>query len=548
MVDPSDGLQGRTTGAGKISAQLQPPSLHDTFTFSMTLVTFGDTLPNEQMPRGNSTSNWRIAAVVAVLACVMFVSVVPLSGNDFWLQVKLGELIAQQHSVPSTLLFPFTEIANKTFHAHEWLTSLAFYGLLRLFGEAGLPLVTGFLGVLLFAAMARLAYIRSGGHFALGLLGGLVTILSENYRQELRPELPALLLMAVFWNVLDAHFRIPRKRTAGLALLIVMMWANCHGSFILGPALVGIYTAGPYLDQLLGSHFSNWRPTHKFWHWLAFSLALVGVCLINPQGWQQIQFVLHFSNDTQAGAHLTEWIPTWDSRVHSLPGLWIGLGVWLLLVSVMLLNFRLLQCADALLFLFFSFLALKAIRFPVYLGMALAFIAPTYVRGYFNQAEVRPRVLQAITVVSLMLLLLAALFGNAAGRRPHFYDDPTKFTLKLTNAIANPQLRGNVLNSMELGSELIYRTYPRLRPAIDSRFDSYGDEYQDYLYRLLKNDTSFETFVTHYDVRYVLIDGSRYDDFIRLRAWNTGKWRVYSLDHRAVLFQRADVLEGSPVS
>ena len=38
-------------------------------------------------------------------------------------------------------------------------------------------------------------------------------------------------------------------------------------------------------------------------------------------------------------------------------------------------------------------------------------------------------------------------------------------------------MKGNVFNSYELGAELIYRAYPRLRPMIDSRIDSYGDEY-----------------------------------------------------------------------
>jgi hypothetical protein len=478
----------------------------------------------------------------------MFVSVVPLSGNDFWLQAKIGELVALEHSVPSTLLFPFTEIANKEFHAHEWLTSLAFYGLLQLCGEPGLPLFTGLLGVLLFAAMARLAYVRSGGHFVVGLMGGLVTILAENYRHELRPELPAMLLMATYWNLLDSHFYNPRKVSVGLALIIMIVWANSHGSFILGPILAGIYAAGLYLDGLIGSRFYIWRPSEKFWYWLALSVAMLGACLINPQGWKQLQFVLHFSNDTQASTHLTEWIPTIDSRLRGLPGLWIGLGIWLLLACTITLHLKRLQCKDALLFAFFTLLALKAIRFPLYLGMALAFIAPAYIGFYFDRASTTLRGFQTLTVVSIIFLMVAVQFGNAASRRPYFYDDPTKFTHKLIEALADPQLQGNVLNSMELGSELTYRTYPRLRPAIDSRFDSYGHAYQDDLYQLLKSDSAFDAFVSRYDVRYVLIDGSRYDDFSRLRAWKEGGWRIYSLDHRAVLYQRTDVHEGTPLN
>ncbi len=67
---------------------------------------------------------WRIAAVVLTLSTVVFISVVPQVSNDFWLQVKVGEIIAHDHAIPKTVLFPFTEVRNAPFNAHEWLPSL----------------------------------------------------------------------------------------------------------------------------------------------------------------------------------------------------------------------------------------------------------------------------------------------------------------------------------------------------------------------------------------------------------------------------------------
>lgn len=467
-----------------------------------------------------------------------------MSGNDFWLQAKLGEIIVHEGAIPRTLLFPFTEIAADKFNAHEWLASCMFYGLLSVFGEGGMPFVSAILGLALFTATARLSYIRSGRNFAIGLMGGLLTLLAENYRHDLRPELPSLVLMAIFWNFLDAFRTKPGYLTALGATLIMVVWANLHGSFILGPILAGIYTAGLFLNASIHPYVKQLHPAEPVNQFLSLTLLLFLACLINPFGVGLIQFVISFSNDTFAAQHLTEWIPTLDPRLHSLRGFWIALTVWLLMAIVVLMNIRRLHPIDGILFVAFTLLAVKAIRFPVYLGMVCAYIVSPRVARKWGQRRQQTAALQTITLTATLLLVAALLFGNASNRRPYFYDDPTKFTQKMVHVVSDPALKGNVLNTMELGAELVYRAYPRLRPAIDSRFDSYGTQYHDYMYSLLKSDDLFEAFVQRYDVRYVLMDGSRYNDFTQLNEWKLGKWRVYSMDHKAVLFQRMDIHEG----
>lgn len=407
-----------------------------------------------------------------------------------------------------------------------------------------MPFVSAALGLALFAAMARLAYIRSNRNFAIGLMGGMITLVAENYRHDLRPELPALLLMAVFWNFLESFRTKPSYFAALGAATTMVVWANSHGSFILGPALVSIYAAGWYLNHWLRPNSTQMLAAPQHNQYLGFAGVILLACLINPFGWGLIQFVVSFSNDTFAAQHLTEWIPTLDSRLHSLRGFWINLVVWLLMTSVVLMNIRRLPPVDCLLFIAFTLLALKAIRFPVYLGMVCAYIAPPYIALKWGQRHQQTGVLQTVALAATLLLVAVLVFGNASNRRPYFYDDPTKFSQKMVLAISDPALNGNVLNTMELGAELVYRSYPRLRPAIDSRFDSYGTQYHDYIYKLLSNDGLFEAFVQRYDVRYVLMDGSRYADFTRLKEWRLGKWRVYRMDHKAVLFQRADIHEG----
>src|SRR5437016_1606519 len=95
------------------------------------------------------------AAAIVVVALLCFV---PPSTNDFWLQAAVGRLMWTIGEIPRTALFPFTEVRDFPFHAHEWLSSLGFYLLEDRLGHETLIFVQGLLGLSLFALLYRLAH------------------------------------------------------------------------------------------------------------------------------------------------------------------------------------------------------------------------------------------------------------------------------------------------------------------------------------------------------------------------------------------------------
>lgn len=494
-------------------------------------------------------SGWRILATVALIVCAIYASMVRLSGDDFWLQAKIGELIVRDHAIPQTLLFPFTEVASETFNAHEWLMSIVFHAGLVALGEDGMPFLIAALGLALFIAAARLTYVRTGGSYPIALLGGYLALLAENYRHVLRPELPTLVLMAVLWNVLEAYKAKPNVRLAFLTFALMVAWVNSHGSFILGPIMVGIYTFGLYVDDLYRVRFRNFRPSPQVVHWLALLLVASVSCLVNPFGWELIHFVFSFSASSDVGKHLTEWLPTLsDQRILRLRGFWIALGVWLLMLILAILGRKKLSAVDWLFFLAFSFLAYKAIRFPVYLGLVAAYLMPVCLPLRWKEKSLEKHWLQAGTLIGAVSVIAVFNYGNASENRTFSMGDRTKFTIPMIEVLSDPALQGNVLNSMEFGAELIYRAYPRLRPSIDCRFDSYGTDYSLFNEALLKNDALLDEFVIRYDVRYLLINQNQFQMFQSLENWQKKKWRVYFMDSKAVLLQRSDVQQGSPAN
>lgn len=490
---------------------------------------------------------WRIAALVAILTAVAFISVAPQVSNDFWLQAKVGEIIARDHVIPKTILFPFTEIRDARFNAHEWLPSLMFYWLINLVGEDGLPLVMGVAGLALFSLMAWLAYRRSDKNLPVALLLGFLAVGVENQRHFLRPELVSLFLLGFYWLLLEACRRKPRMLAWMGALLVVVLWANTHGSFILAPIIAAIYAVGLWVDGHRAAISGDLRQKQLPKAFAVFAIAALAATLVNPVGPELLRFVVDFGHsDTKV--MVNEWLPTFSAGWHGLPGVWIGVGCAVLTGAVMLFQWRKLSAVDALLFLMFLILALTTVRFLVYVGMVSAFVLSALVPRGDQGARTRIRDYAVCTAAAALVLGLASQFGNAFGAFPHQAWGPMNpsYTSAMVKKLNAPDMRGNVINSYDLGAELVYRAYPRLRPSIDSRIDSYGAAYTLLNARLFRDDALLREFVKDYDVRYMLLNWQDFQSLLKLPSWTSGRWTIRAMDQRAILLQRSDLPAPAP--
>ena len=489
----------------------------------------------------------RVVAMVLALCAVLYVSIAPQVVNDFWLQAKVGELIVANGNIPRTVLFPFTEIKDAHFNAHEWLASVFFYFVLKLVGEVGLPFVLGFAGLAFFGIVAVMVVKRTRNNFALGLLLGLVAILTENYRHFLRPELCSLLLLGLFLYVIASLRLENRWRVSAALLIITVLWANIHGSFILAPMLLFAFAAGSWIDGLRQA--KGWLTlreidAHQLVSWKLFAAigcASMMACLVNPFGVDQLVFVLTFSHSIVVKQQIAEWLPTFDSRFRGDAGLWLGMCCALLAATIMLFQWRRLRTGDVLIFLLFMFLAFSAIRFLVYVGMVSAWVLSGVSMHSLKGHRAQLMLYATVGVLSVSIIVASSIWGNAYGARPYRGISNEILSRNMLKAISAPETHGNVFNSYAFGAELVYRAYPRLRPSIDSRIDSYGDSYFLMHETLLQKESAFESFVTLYDVRYLLLNRRDLEQLKKRDDWKDGIWIVQVEDHKGAWLRRRDV-------
>ena len=205
---------------------------------------------------------------------------------------------------------------------------------------------------------------------------------------------------------------------------------------------------------------------------------------------------------------------------------------------VLSFGWRKVPPAGALLLLVFGYLALQTQRHIVFFALASVYPLAAALRG------VAPRLLAppAARAAALALIVagagLAARYGNLYGGYP-YYVPPHNFSLLLVEYLDRPAIKGNVLNSYELGSELIYRYYPRLRPAIDSRADAYGRKYFLELNRLNSDERALKAFIARYHVDYILLLQHDCDLGIRhMPDLRNDGWRIVVADGKVVLLGR----------
>jgi hypothetical protein len=500
----------------------------------------GGATPPSLPAHRNLDSALRVAAAVLVLALIAILTFVPLSQNDFWLQAAVGRIIVETGDIPRTVLFPFTWAQSNDFYPHEWLPSVGFHLLIDALGDERLLFVLGGLGLLLLGLSFALAY-RLSRSLGAAILFSCMAMAVANYRHFLRPEVFALVLFVLTLHCLTGYQRHRDQWRLVWCLPLAMVWANSHGSFVLGPIVASIFAVGEAIEAARHDAASTWKRRAQTGAlaglpYMLAALAMTVISLINPLGVEVFRFVWAVSSSETFKRGIAEWQPTFSNPFMTDPGFWIFMGCLAVTLAMAVAYRRRLTATDVLLLLAFLLIAVTRLRYIVWFGFVAMLVCSRLVgAGAWRPAWERAT-LVASTAVAGVGIALAVQFGNAYRAYPYLAES-LNLTEPMINHLSKEEFKGNVFNSYELGAELIYRAYPRLRPSMDSRADSYGEAYFIMQLNLLVDEKALNAFTTDFDVRYMLL---LWRDFELLKKMPSlrADWKLHFADHKAVLLVR----------
>ena len=429
-------------------------------------------------------------------------------GDVHW-HIAAGQWMIDRRALPATDPFSFT-FAGEKWVTFEWLSQLLYGAAHRVAGFAGVSALAS-LALVSLHAVVVLEGRRHVGPW--GIAAAVVLMdLTLIPMMLARPHLLAWPLFALWLAILLRAREADRPPPLGGALLI-LPWANLHGSWALGIAIAGLLA----LDHVVARRWS-WPVVRG---WLAFGLVATACALVTPNGLGGFLHPLTVAK-LETLPLIVEWRPSDPGRT---PVFFAALAMTALLF---LWRGARLRPVLAVLLVILTAMALHQMRHQALLAIAAALILPRALSAGGRPALPRAALGAAAAGVAVLLLLRALISHEPAenGANPR-----TAIAAIPADLRAAP-----VLNGYGFGGPLIRAG---IKVYIDGRSDMYGDAFMRDYQRVVDGDGSaFERAVERHDLRWTILP-HRYDKLVA-RLDRDSRWRRIHADAVAVIHRRVD--------
>lgn len=415
------------------------------------------------------------AVAVLLIPAALGSSTTIFNDGDVSWHIAAGQWILDHSAIPRSDPFSFTH-AGQPWVPIEWLAEVVMAGAYRMAGYSGIAaLVTAAL-----IALHGFVFVNAGRFVrpfaAVGVVVAMDVVLIP--MMLARPHLIAWALVAG-WTWLMLRAREQDRAPPLAAALLMIVWANLHGSFVMGLAIAAAFG----LEALLAS--ADKRRVVR--QWGLFGLACAGAVLVNANG---VEGILHpFKIANMAILPLIEeWKP---SSYRVTPFFFLILAASLLLVALKrpkLTLTRWLMLGGLLV------LAMLQVRHQAMLAIVAAMLIPTGFSSKPLKVERMPALLAGAAALALVLVRAVLPLSPEYGETHPW---------RLIAAVP-PELRDRpVLNGYAMGGPLILSG---IRPYIDGRGDMYGDELVTGYKRIVDGDpAALNAAVERWDIRWAIL-------------------------------------------
>jgi hypothetical protein len=178
----------------------------------------------------------RLWAVLAILLPALAALIANLSSVDLAYHLRAGGDILDGAGIPRADAWTFTALGQPWLD-QQWGAQVILAAVYRLAGWTGLVLLRALLVGLLSALVLQFCRVR-GADLRRAAWLTLAAFVVSAVALGLRPQLFGMVLLALVLLVLA--LRRDRPRLMWSIPVIVAVWANLHGSFFLGPVVVGL--------------------------------------------------------------------------------------------------------------------------------------------------------------------------------------------------------------------------------------------------------------------------------------------------------------------
>ncbi len=463
--------------------------------------------------------------------------VTPVQDPDFWWHIRTGRWIVEHRALPSHDLFTYT-VPGHAWTDHEYLTEVLMWlgysatGTIGIAIGFGILTFVGFLLILAASRPGRQPYVIVGLGLALGAAAGgpiwgpraqMITFL--------------IACLELYWL---RGYLAGRSRAIMWFPLVMALWANLHGGWVIGFAFLGVAFVSEALKWLADRSDLEHRMRMQ-------RLALVGVLsvlavLATPHGLSLYLYPFQTQGSVAQQKLIVEWFSPDFHQIYLRP---FEAMLFLLIAGFAL---RRPSLYDMLLTLLVLGLALQSVR---HIALFVAATTPILIstwsevwrgvsarRGWRLGSSPTSRLMAGVTVLALGLI--AALVFSRIGGSLADEGSLTVQTYPVGAAdwlAANPGVGTHMFNQYGFGGYLVYRLYPAesRRVFVFGEAELMGDELLNSYEAVQSLHPDWQKILDKYGVDYVVDNkDAALSNVLRTQP----AWKVAYEDKTAVIFVR----------
>lgn len=379
---------------------------------------------------------------------------------DLWGHLRFGLDWWRTFTLPSADPYSFTQ--DRPWVNHEWLSEALMAAAYLVAGTTGLILLKS---AVLAAALGVLARrLRGSTALVTAATLSLAITCALPIGLTVRPHLWSVLGLVLLATLLDTR-EAPRAPRIAAGAGLFMFWANLHGGWITGAAVLGVYAAVRVLREREGAL-----------NWCALVGASLAGTLANPYGLGLWRFLAGTVRPSRPD--VAEWQPL---GLDSPLILWVPLATIFLIALALTASRRTdnrppIETWAVLLLLIIGGMRVERVA-PLMGPASLAFLAPLISRAWGRKGTfVLPgRTAEMILVIPAAVAIAAAV--TPVTRAFSCIPITDEWAPDLVAAAHLRGLTGRLLTTFDWGEYVIWHFGPDLRVSIDGRRETiYSDD------------------------------------------------------------------------
>jgi hypothetical protein len=481
--------------------------------------------------------------VVFFLALLVKPSMKPganlLKDCDTGFHIRIGEYILDTSSFPKYDIFSFSPPSQKWIHT-SWLSDVIMHLLHRTYGLTAV--------VIFYALMISLVYyllfkiIREYGvNIIFTTLIVLLMVISSEMHWLARPHIFSWILILLWYYVLDS-FWYKQKNYLYLLPLIMLLWVNLHGSFVLGFMLITIYLSGSVISILFKRDKEVSLQRAKLLG-LTIIVCLL-VSLINPYTYDVLFYPFKLVSDKFIMDNIDEFL---SPNFHKATAM-VFEFLLLLTVAIFLICRNRLNLIEFMLTFLFTHMALYSVRYIPLFALIIAPILAKHAESILKESNGRitnfiKKRANSITATDtsargyiwIFLAFLLVALGVNRGILEYRFDGKKK-PVAAVEFLKRENLKGNMFNNDEFGDYIIYSAYPQYKVFIDDRIGAPYDvgRLKEYL-KVIYLEPGWEKVIEKYNINWIIFNTN---SILSRFLLEKKEWKLIYSDKVANIFVR----------